>query len=183
MRVLAPWLNFSPFVYYSLPHNSDWADLGRTLDSMVFFFRNEKRNVCIGPTPECDWTVDNAPDEIADMSPLLPAGRKMQLGIYFTGLYSEGRPSTGKPPTPWYEYYLARLALNMPTVGSAIAYGLQTPGPTCTDFNFLEDSFSGSNERTGASPSRPVHPCFVQTVHTVGGTQCANVYVPLLSPG
>jgi hypothetical protein len=141
MRQQAPWMNFAPVVYYPQFHSSNWADLVLSLDSMVFFFRNDKRGVCIGPTPKCDATVNNATDEIADMSKLLPRGRNMLLGIYYTGLWSEGGPNAGKPPSIDYDYNLTRLALANSRVGSAVVYTLLAPGATCTGSNILGDRF------------------------------------------
>jgi hypothetical protein len=141
MRTQAPWMNFSPIVYYpnGPAWTSNWSDLGLTLDSMIFFFRNQKASVCIG-TAACDSTVNNAPGEIADMSKLLPTGRKMLLGIYYQPLYGEPMQYRGLQPTISYDYNLTRIALTQPAAGSAVAYGLQGyPSVTCTDGNVLLD--------------------------------------------
>src|SRR5262249_1683084 len=144
MRAQAPWMNFAPFIYYPQFHNSDWSDLVLTLDSMVYFFRNQKRSVCIGPSPEGDQTVNNEPDEIEDNSQLLPENRNMLLGIYFVGLSSshKGCPTDSPcPPSVPYDYNLAHLALQQRFVGSAVAYGLQTPQVACDNSNYLQDRF------------------------------------------
>jgi hypothetical protein len=168
LRAEAPWLNFVPSVYYGYyqdrlaPERSDWADLVPTLDSIQFFFRNEKDqgNECITNTLKCTRTVTNAPDEIRDMQALLPSGRKLQLGAYFVGCGSCGNAPADKfkPPEIRYSYDLVRIGMNMPMVGGVTAYGLQTPpwvarqdgsffpcsgsgcAPNCTDFNFLDDT-------------------------------------------
>ena len=157
MRSQAPWLNFSPFLYY--PAGSDswltkWADLGMALDSPVFFFRNEKRGVCIGP-PWCDQTVNNAPDEISDMSHLLPSGRKMLLGVYYVGLWTQPKLNRGIQPTPSYDYNLTTLGLNSELVGSAVAYGLIVPNPdvTCTAANYLTDTACALTAAYGGPPA------------------------------
>ena len=169
LRAQAPWLNFVPTVYYAyhrdrLSHDGfDWADLGLTLDSMQFFFRNEKDkdNECITNTLKCTRTVANAPDEIRDMQQLLPAARKLQVGVYFVscGGCHNSNEDINKPPQIRYSYDLVRIAMNMPMVGGVTAYGLQTPpwvkqpdnsylpcsGSSCaqhfcSDFTFLEDT-------------------------------------------
>ena len=176
MRARSPWLNFAPLVYYPLRNDSRWKDVGLTLDSMVYFFRNEKKKqpCMIGNTAECERTVDRAPGEIAEMIPLLPAGRKMLLGIYFVGLWSEGPPNAGKAPTPRYDYDLARLGLNLPSLGGAMAYGLECPGAplldgsfancsdpnyhlTCTDFNFLDHRYCALRQAYGGKPQHVTH--------------------------
>ena len=145
MQTQAPWMNFAPYTYYPNNQNwtSNWGDLVLTLDSMVFFFRNQKDSICIG-TAQCDSTVDNAPGEITDMSKLLPKNRKMLLGIYYWLLgCCEPKPPEYTMPTFGYDYNLTQLGLNMDAVGSTVAYGFQmpTPGVTCSSLNFLQDRF------------------------------------------
>src|SRR5207245_2783150 len=113
--------------------------------------RNEKRIICINDTQECERTVNDAPDEIRDMGELLPAGRKLQVGMYFVGL------GGGPNPTIRYDYDLARLALNLPAVGSAVAYGLPMPGLACTDSNFLQDRFCALQRAYGGKPQHVTH--------------------------
>jgi hypothetical protein len=134
LRSQAPWLNFVPTVYYDYFQNRststiNWADLVPSLDSFLYYFRNQKNGICIDDTAECENTVNNAPVEIRDMSSLLPAGRKLQVGIYFVACQACSEHSTAPftPPAIRYDYDLAHLALNMPTVGGVTAYGLQTP--------------------------------------------------------
>jgi len=146
--------SFAPFVYYNLIRygSEQWKDLGLTLDSMVFFFRNDKRTQCIDDTPECERTVENAPDEIRDMAKLVPAGRKLHVGMYFVGL------GGGPLPTPRYDYDLTRFALSMPMVGGTTAYGLECPGdnctdpnpPVCNDFNFLNYRYCALQKAYGS---------------------------------
>jgi hypothetical protein len=142
MRNRAPWMNFSPYIYY--PNGSNWAanwsDLVLTLDSMVFYFRNQKISVCIGPP--CDPTLSNAPGEIAYMSTFLPKGRKMLLGVYYVPLWSESATLAGQPPTVPYDYDLTVRALGEPTVEGVVAYGgLQALETTCSIANTLTDRF------------------------------------------
>ena len=134
LRSEAPWLNFVPTVYYNYFQDrsttkKNWADLVPTLNSFMFYFRNEKIGICIDDTAECENTINNAPAEIRDMSSLLPAGRKLQVGMYFVACEACSEHSTAPftPPAIRYDYDLAHLALNMPTVGGVTAYSLQTP--------------------------------------------------------
>jgi len=192
MRARSPWLSFAPFVYYPLVNINNWKDVGLTLDSMVFFYRNEKRKqpCMIGNSAECERTVDNAPGEIAEMIPLLPAGRKMQLGIYFVGLWSQGGPNAGKAPTPRYDYDLARLGLNLPTFGGVTAYGLQCPGAptvtgdypncndpnfhlTCTDFNFLDHRYCALRAAYGGKPQHVTHSDLIPSGPSAAGDPSA----------
>jgi hypothetical protein len=99
LRSQAPWLNFVPTVYYDYfqnrsTSNVNWADLVPTLDSFLYYFRNQKNGICIDDTAECENTVNNAPAEIRDMSSLLPAGRKLQVGIYFVACQACSKHST-----------------------------------------------------------------------------------------
>jgi hypothetical protein len=54
LREQAPWLNFVPTVYYEYFQTRvsrwNWADVALTLDSMQFFFRNEKHRMLIDRT-------------------------------------------------------------------------------------------------------------------------------------
>ena len=155
MRSQAPWLSFSPFLYYPAGSGSwltKWADLGMALDSPVFFFRNEKRGVCVGP-PWCDQTVNNAPDEISDMSHLLPSGRKMLLGVYYVKLWTQPKQNLNYQPTPSYDYNLTTLGLNSELVGSAVAYGLIVPDVTCTAANYLTDTPCALTAAYGGPPA------------------------------
>ena len=192
MRARSPWLNFAPFVYYPMKNSGNWKDVGLTLDSMVYFFRNEKKQTpcAIGNTPECDRTVDRAPGEIAEMIPLLPAGRKMQLGVYLVGLWSQGGPNAGKAPTPRYIYDLARLGLNLPALGGVVGYGLECPGAplldgtypncndpnfhlACTDSNFLDHRFCALRQAYGGKPQHVIHDDLIPTGPLAAGDPAA----------
>lgn len=137
IRRQAKWVSFVPTVYY------DWnesfvgqqiADLGRLFDTIMFYFRNEKQGYCeagcdLGPTPWCpggcanaclggacaERTIRNAPSEFCDMRTLVPRGRKLQLGTYFTQHCSCGTPSAE------YNYDLSRLVLNRPWLGLMVS--------------------------------------------------------------
>jgi hypothetical protein len=45
----------------------------------------------------------------------------------------------------------------MPTVGSAVAYGLQMPGAICTESNFLDDRFCALRRAYGDKPRHVTH--------------------------
>lgn len=153
LRSQAPWLNFVPTIYhdyYQLRMGAkNWADLGLTLDSMLFYFRNEEHNECMDLSPECAMTANNAPDEIRDMKELLPSGRKLQVGVYLGACCTDGARTLkdwDKPPAIRYDYDLLRLAQNMPEVGGTTAYTMQTPPwiSTGTDSNISWQPCSGS---------------------------------------
>lgn len=194
IRSQAPWVNFVPTVYHGYfdRHSGNWADLALTLDSMEFYFRNEGHGVlCIADTPECERTVNNAPDEIRDMLSLMPSGRKLQIGMYFVACdvcakASRNNDQPGEPytaPTIRYNYDLARLGLNMPGVGGVTAYGLQCPGKpspedsgnypdcgdlasqlVCTDSNFLNHRYCALQQAYGERPVSVMDTDLTQTI-------------------
>jgi hypothetical protein len=195
MRSQAPWLNFVPTVYYGLGV-PPWPDRGLTLDSILFYFRNEKEgqgpcaaNSCplvpcrLGPScsrcpcPPARWgcldgscaeaTVPNVQGEIADMIGLLPAGRKMQAGVYFTGHSQLGEPSVK------YDFDLTRLLLSLPSIGGVTAYTMGAvmppPGVICSDSNFLEFKYCALQKAFGT----PIE-AGCQPPNTFCGNVCVN---------
>ena len=56
----APWLSFVPTVYEPLVGytQKNWADFGLTLDSMLFYFKNEKQGIGACVRPGCPWPTD-----------------------------------------------------------------------------------------------------------------------------
>jgi hypothetical protein len=174
MRSQSPWLNFVPTIYYDYFANRfnsskfNWADLALTLDSMQFFFRNQKAHACINDTLDCARSADNVPSEIRDMQTLLPSGRELQVGVYFVGCSHscDDPPVVDEFSAPQirYSYDVTRYAQSMPGVAGTTAYGLQAPRwippgtngstawapcsgsqciSTCSDFNFLNSSAPG----------------------------------------
>ena len=141
MRSQAPWLNFVPGVYYGDFKDYKWPDLALTYDTMLFWFRNEKQHECLADG--CgEASVGNAPDEFTYMNRFVPAGRKLQVGVYFGPLFSLTPPEEGSAR---YDYDLVSLVLNLPWLGGATAYPAQTSKPDankpdggCTELNYLD---------------------------------------------
>lgn len=156
MRSQAPWLSFVPTVYYPLTSytQKNWADFGLTLDSMLFYFKNEKQGIGLCARSGCPWPTsqrgagclagncaepgaENVVGEIDDMRALMASGRKLHLGIYFAGHSEFGEP------TSRFDYDLARIAINLPNkVYGAQVYVTETPPASGTcDANFLSNKF------------------------------------------
>ena len=147
----APWLSFVPTSYYrtsgGVPVASAYPDVGLTVDTLLFYFRNEKQgegpcSACATPKPcakaclagTCaEATVANAPGEIADMAGLLPADRTLQVGGYFTGHSACGEPSAR------YDDQLFQTAMGLPRVGGVQVYTTKHPAIDCTEDSYLED--------------------------------------------
>lgn len=144
MRTQAPWLNFVPTVYYDTFTNNKWPDLTRMLDTVLFFFRNERFGQCLS-SPCGEDSVPNMPGEVDFINAALPPGRKALLGMYYVTLFSQTPPQT---PSVLYDYNLTQLALQLPTLGGVTAYSMQT-NPCgscgrrncCDDFNVLGSRF------------------------------------------
>jgi hypothetical protein len=125
MRSQAPWLNFVPSVYYHDFKDNRRPDTAQTFDTMLFWFRNEKEHACLADG--CgEASVGNAPGELTYMSGLVPAGRKLQVGVYWGPLYSLSTPEEGSAR---YDYDLVSLVLSLPWLGGATAYPAQTQNP------------------------------------------------------
>lgn len=161
LRADAPWLNFVPTVYWSRRPSQgpafadDMPDLGRTFDTILFPFRNQRNHVSndtlgcdpegcnLGPDPfiaggcttciagTCaEKTINNAPAELCDMRRFLGHDRKPILYVYLDGLAACGEPSAR------YDYELGRLVLKNPWLGfgGAMMYGTaRGSGNSCAD--------------------------------------------------
>jgi hypothetical protein len=150
MRAQSPWLSLAPTFYYPrgvAAVKEPFPDIGLSMDSILFYFRNEKRgegpcascatpkpcpNACLAGTC-AEATVANAPDEIADMATLIAPGRELQVGAYITGHSACGTT------TPKYGHDLLQTALGQPEVGGVTVYTTRHPGIACSDTNYLED--------------------------------------------
>ena len=115
MRRRAPWVNFAPTIYYSegsTPVAQLWPDLALTLDTPIFYFRNQKLGAGPCAPASCPWgpratehaggclagpcsesTAWNVVDEVDDMRRWLPPGRRLIVGFYATGHSSLGSPT------------------------------------------------------------------------------------------
>jgi hypothetical protein len=178
LRSQALWMSFIPTMYHTIVGNG-WADLGLTMDTMLFYFRNDKQglgpcaaHICTLETgqpivvtsghgaclagigangviePGCaQLTLSNASGEFADMFKLLPTGRKLLGGVYFTGHSEWGTP------TPTYDYDLTKQILHDPRFFGALVYTLQflPPGHTCAS-GFLTDKYCTIQKVFSASP-------------------------------
>jgi hypothetical protein len=166
LRSQAPWMSFIPTMYHTIVDDG-WSDLGLTMDTMLYYFRNDKQGLgpcaaractlpngnpivstdgkgaClagIGPNgnePGCaQLTLPNASGEFADVFALLPAGRKLLGGVYFTG------HSTWGTPTSRYDYDLTKQILRDPRFFGPLVYTLQFPPAvnTCS-VSFLIDKY------------------------------------------
>ncbi len=159
MRSQAPWLSFVPTGYYRNFKDGKWPDLTRTVDSVLFFFRNEQAGLCLAGS--CgENSIHNMPGEVAFMSSILPAGRSLHLGVYFVTYYAVRPPQI---PTILYDYELVHLAMGMPELAGVTAYAMQPdPGVICNDLNYLEPNARDSRYCTlwknfgdgGCSPSQ-----------------------------
>jgi hypothetical protein len=164
MRSQASWLNFVPTVYFSAFAGNAEPDRGLTFDTMLFYFRNEKQGE--GPCSGCsdhtstggcldgvcaEPTVMNAPEEFARMSGLLPAGRKLHVGVYFARHVTLGEPSIR------YDYDLMTLALNQPSIGGTTAYAMQTPSVPCSESNYLSNKYCALRKAYGNRPQFVTH--------------------------
>lgn len=150
MRGPAPWMSLVPTFYYSQmdePSAQRWPDVGLTLDSILFYFRNQKEgegpcSACETPQPcptSCladtcaEQTVGNFPGEANEIAAMLPAGRPLQIGIYFSGHSACGTPSAK------YDYDLLEATYAHPRAGGATVYVMQSPGVECVGDAHLSD--------------------------------------------
>jgi len=146
LRAQAPWMSFAPTSYYAQGGTfvaRRWPDLALTLDSVLFYFRNEKEGAgpcasgaCTVPgscpeaclAEECaEATIPNAPGEIADVAAWLPGERRLQVGVYASGHSACGTPSIR------YVHDLLETALDQPRVDGTTVYTLQIPAGPCLD--------------------------------------------------
>lgn len=138
MRSPAPWMSLL-LETYSNNVASAPPDIGRTVDSLLFYFRNDLVSTCIAGT--CgEQSVWGAPRDIALVQTLLPAGRKLHLGSYWDGL-AVGK--TWQIGTPRYNFDLLRLMMSLPNIGGFQQYPqMASPQtPQCDEFNFTSDKF------------------------------------------
>ena len=79
-------------------------------------------------------TLPNASGEFADVFALLPAGRKLLGGVYYTGHSEWGTP------TSQYDYDLTKQILFDPRFFGALVYTLQFPPTvnTCSVSPFID---------------------------------------------
>ena len=101
-------------------------------------------NCCLANTCS-ESTVPNAPDEFCAMNSFLEAGRRLQIGAYFSGHSCCGDPS------PRYDYSLFRMAINNPwmNIGGTTVYTMDIPGTgdpadpavTCTSASILTNKY------------------------------------------
>ena len=163
LRSQAPWMSFIPTMYHTIVGDG-WNDLGLTMDTMLYYFRNDKQGLgpcaastctlqngnpishsghgaClagIGPNgnePGCAMlTLPNASGEFADVFALLPAGRKLLGGVYYAGHSEWGTP------TSQYDYDLTKQILFDPRFFGALVYTLQFPPTvnTCSVSPFID---------------------------------------------
>jgi hypothetical protein len=147
MRSVSPRMNFVPVVYFDKmgaefimnaaydDTATYWPDTPLTFDSMLFYFKNDKHPTsdactpcgfgppscysCIAGTCAEGTVTPNAATEIGEMAALLPAGRKLHVGTYFSGLTDCGAESN---VTVQYDYSLLSTVLSQPSVGGATVY-------------------------------------------------------------
>ncbi len=148
MRTQAPWMSFLAETYSD---TLTVPDIARTVDTLVFYFRNNMHGQCIDGA--CgENSVWNVPAEIAYVSSFLPAGRKLQVGTYW-GTLGHSPPLEGMLR---YDFDLMRLIRNFPGLGGTIAYPLvPRDGSTCTELNFTGSKFC-ILQRLYGSTERPV---------------------------
>jgi hypothetical protein len=177
LRSQAPWMSFIPTMYHTIVGDG-WSDLGLTMDTMLYYFRNDKQglgpcaaNTCtlengdpishsghgaclagigLGGTIEsgcAQLTLPNASGEFADVFKLLPTGRKLLGGVYFTGHSQWGTP------TPTYDYDLTKQILRDSRFFGALVYTLQflPAGHTCAA-GFLTDKYCTIQKVFSADP-------------------------------
>jgi len=139
MRYDQRWLNLVPTFYYESATNGEyvrdrWPDLPLTIDSMRFYFLNDRADpeamTCVPCGTTCNsctagtcgeltipnFTRTDGSGEADQMADLLAGGRKLQIGVRFQGLTGCGQPSIK------YGHDLLELALSHPRVGGAAAH-------------------------------------------------------------
>jgi hypothetical protein len=114
LRAHAPWVNLISTTYYTEGGFvwTLWPDLPKVVDTVLFYFRNQKEGAGPCSNPVCPWgprmktreggclagncseaTAQNAAGEIADIAAGMPPGRPLQVGFYATGHSSLGSPT------------------------------------------------------------------------------------------
>jgi hypothetical protein len=149
IRQQAPWVTFVPTIYYG-DLSRTAPDYARTIDTWLYYFRNEKAHLCL--TDPCGVnSVPNAPGEFAEAIATLPAGRQLQVGTYWGQLWSTTPPQDASNV---YDYDLVRLVRSMPEIGGVTAYPviMKSSGVVCDDSNFLSDEFCTLQRVFGPTP-------------------------------
>lgn len=186
------WVNYVPSFYARSGGGlvqDKYRDLGRAIDSILFFFRNEVEGVCKASCtidiPDCDGqclasacaedTEVELPCEMRGIQKMVPAGRPIQLGIYATGhscgVYAEPSNPAASTPSNHYVYDLARLATTNPSFGfgGAMIYEAQAPVQDCApdgtcsycDSLGITDKYCAVRHAFRDPPSSPFDPAAV----------------------
>jgi hypothetical protein len=132
-RQRAPWLTFVPTAYY---HSIIAAppDFAKTVDTLLYYFRNEKtKPECVGE-PCATASLANVNDEINHAAKFLPVGRKLQVGTYWVLL-------NGQEPENKYDYELVSLVRAHPSVGGVTAYSMRRRKYDCNDTTWLDHEY------------------------------------------
>eukprot|EP00035_Acanthoeca_spectabilis_P009269 m.165146 g.165146 ORF g.165146 m.165146 type:complete len:754 (+) comp14667_c0_seq1:188-2449(+) len=172
LRKHAPWVNLIPTTYYTEGGFvwSLWPDLPKVVDTVLFYFRNQKQGAGPCANPICPWgprmvtreggclagscseaTAQNVGGEVADISAGMPSGRPIQVGFYATGHSSLGEP------TPRYVRMVMNAILTQGNVAGITFYRMHVPPPTgCggvvsdTDKGcIVAEIYAGLNDRSG----------------------------------
>lgn len=150
MQWPSEWLSFVPTVYYEQFYvysggefHGQLLDLPLSVDSLAFYFTNNKEGQITGIGPSCgDGTWLNAIEEWTDMAALLPPDRKLHAGVYFSRSFCAGNPpNPNNPPSKIYTYEMLNRALAEPSIGGTTVYAGHTlwadpnqlPPIPCTD--------------------------------------------------
>ena len=148
LRSQAPWMSLVPTAYSTDFLGDRLPDITRTVDSVVFYFRNDLHGrVLAGADGEA--SVANFPGEVSFVTGYMPAGRKLQIGIYYGILYANWQP-LGQQGTVLYDYSLTQLALTMgaatsSTIGGVTGYPMVVPAnldnPSCPPGSASTDKY------------------------------------------
>ncbi|MGA9214596.1 MAG: VCBS repeat-containing protein [Methylocella sp.] len=163
LRSQAPWMSLIPTVYYPpLMHDHPrWMDLPLALDTMLFYFKNEKQGTgpcapsdCLmpdGSRPQPNACLAGVGPSTAAGLPLQPTGECANKTVpnasgefedvfkllvpgrkLLGGVYFTGHSEFGEPH-PAYDFQLTGQILNDSRFYGALAYVLQQlpPGETC----------------------------------------------------
>jgi hypothetical protein len=148
LRSQAPWMSLVPTAYSTDFKDGRLPDITRTVDSVVFYFRNDMHERCLAD-PCGIASVANFQDEVMFVASQLPAGRKLQLGLYYGILYADWQP-LGQQGTVAYDYDLTWLSLTlgaaMPSrIGGVTGYPMVVPAnldnPSCAPGSVATDKY------------------------------------------
>lgn len=141
LRQRAGWLTFVPTTYYhGLRHAP--RDFGQTVDTLLYYFRNEM----IGPQciedPCGSSTVTNVIAEIDYAAAFLPPARKLQVGEYWAALDNSDISGRYEHASNAYDYTLTTIARNHYRVGGVTAYSvIAKSNQACSDASFLANDY------------------------------------------